>query len=546
VKPREKELREGVNKCEEVIKELEINSTTTQTQINQLFAQIRIKLDDKEQELLNKLDEIEKYQKKELELQKEDLKFGIESIIGSCQMIQNSISLSNNNKNDARLLSMKKLYQSRLYYLLNNIWDIEPCHNPFIEFLGFSKEEKTIYSSISNIGIIDSNVVLAEKCLISRNDKQMIHENEEFKFEIISYSKEGNQMKKGGNGGKFKIHIEIEGESNEDKNMMQICKWAIKDLNNGKYEAKIKFEEGRKYSICVQYNGIDILFSPFEIQIFSKPRNYNEINQPILIFGSNGKENGQFQNPYGIAISSKGSIIVCDYHNDRIQIFDSKGNFLSTFGSNGNGNGQFQNPYGIAINSKGNIIISDQSNHRIQIFDSEGNFLSKFGSNGNGNGQFSSPRAICIDKNDRIYVCDYCNNRIQIFDSKGTFISKFESRKNRNGNGQFDGPTGIAINSKGIIFISNIENHLIQVLNLQGVYISKIGSVGQFNYPRGICVDQYDNILVCDYRNQRIQIFNSNREYITHFKVNTPTFITINPKTQNILVCGNDHKVSIF
>jgi len=39
VKPKEKELREGILKCEEVIKELEINSTT-QTQINQLFNNI--------------------------------------------------------------------------------------------------------------------------------------------------------------------------------------------------------------------------------------------------------------------------------------------------------------------------------------------------------------------------------------------------------------------------------------------------------------------------------------------------------------------------
>jgi len=62
-------------------------------------------LDEKEQELLNKLDEIEKYKKKELQLQKDELQFGIESIIGSCEMIENSILLSS--QNDLRLLSMK-------------------------------------------------------------------------------------------------------------------------------------------------------------------------------------------------------------------------------------------------------------------------------------------------------------------------------------------------------------------------------------------------------------------------------------------------------
>ena len=47
MKPKEKKLKEGINKCEDMIKELEINSTTTQIQINQLFNKIRIKLDEK-------------------------------------------------------------------------------------------------------------------------------------------------------------------------------------------------------------------------------------------------------------------------------------------------------------------------------------------------------------------------------------------------------------------------------------------------------------------------------------------------------------------
>jgi len=342
VKPKEKELREGISKCEEVIKQLEINSTTTQTQINQLFNKIRNKLDEKEQELLNKLEEIEKYKKKELEIQKEELKFGIESIIGSCQMIQNSISLSNNNDNknksdNLRLLSMKKLYESRLNYLSNNIWRIEPCHHSLIEFLISKKEEQSLYSNMSNIGVIDSNEIPAEKCLISRNDKQIIYKNEEFKFEIISYSKDGNQMKNGGNKDNFTIHIE--GEQKNEKQGDNECE--ILDLNNGQYEVKMKLKDRGKYSIFVKFNGININSSPFQIQILPKQRNYHEINQPKLTFGSEGNGNGQFNYPSGVTVNSNGNIIISDKNNHRIQIFDSEGNFLLTFGSKGNGNGQF-------------------------------------------------------------------------------------------------------------------------------------------------------------------------------------------------------------
>jgi len=551
VKPKEKELREGINKCEEVIKELEINSTTTQIQINQLFNKIRIKLDEKEQELLNKLDEIDKYKKKELEIQKEELKFGIESIIGSCQMIEHSISLSNNNKNDARLLSMKKLYESRLNHLSTNIWKIEPCYNPFIEFSISQKEEESIYSNILNIGVIDSNEISTDKCLILRNGSQKIFKNEEFKFEIIGYSKEGNQIKNGGNGNKFEIQIEGElknkkqenNEDNEWKN--EDIKWEMIDLNNGRYEVKMKLKNEGKYLIFVQFNGVDINSSPFQVEILSqlKLRNYNEINQSKLRFGSNGNGIGQFSGSYGITTDLNRNIVVSDNNNNRIQIFDSEGNFMTMFG-----NGQFNNPWGITVNSQGNIIVCDSGNHRIQIFDSQGNFISKFGSQGNGNGQFKYPWGICVDKNDRILVCESSNNRIQIFDSKGKFLSTFGSKGNQNG--QFNNPNGITINSKENILVSDFHNHRIQIFDSQGKFISTFGlqgnQNGQFYYPRGLCTDLNDNILVCDQNNNRVQVFSSNGEYITQFKIILPMDITIDPNTQNIIVCGQDHKVSIF
>jgi len=541
-------LKEGINKCEEMIQQLEINSTTTQTQINQLFNNIRNKLDEKEQELLDKLNEMEKYKKKELELQIEELKFGIESIIGSCQMIQNSISLSKKNKNDLQLISMKNLYESRLNYLSTNIWKIEPCHNSFIDFFSLKKEEESIYSNISNIGMIDSNEISADKCLILRNEKERLYKNKEFKFEIISYSKDGNEMRNGGNGMNFGIKIEKEPKSNNGNN--EKYEWKIMDLNNGKYEMKMKLKDEGKYLIFIEYDGINLPSSPLQIQVFLKlkPRNYNEIIGPKLTFGSEGNGIGQFNHPYGITTDSKDNVYVSDSHNHRIQIFNQQGNFISTFGSEGNRNGQFDHPFEIAINSKGNIIVSDQFHHRIQIFDCGGKFISKFGTKGNENGQFIDPVGLAIDLNDNIHVCDLDNNRIQIFDSEGKFLLKFGTKGNENG--LFDHPVGITINSKGNIIVGDQKNHRVQIFDSEGNFISRFGSKGnesgQFDHPWGVCVDLNDNILVCDCGNNRIQIFDSNGGYITQFGVNKPTCATINPKTQEIVVCGMGRKISIF
>ena len=283
----------------------------------------------KEQEFLKKLDEIVKEKKEGLKLQKEELKFGIESVIGSCQTIEHSLSLSNKNKyDDGKLLSMRKLYQSRLDYLSNNIWRIEPCYNPFIEFLMNESEENSIYSSISNFGMLDSNDISAEKCLLSRIKKQIIFKDEEFNFEIICYSKEGNQMKIGGNGNHFKIQIEKEFEQKNNKNNDNIenCEWEVLDSKNGRYKVKMKLKNEGKYSIFVKYDGFNINSSPFQIQVFPKlkPRNYDEIHQPKVTFETD-KDVGEI---LGMTTDSKGNILFNDDQN-RIQIFDSNGKFIS-------------------------------------------------------------------------------------------------------------------------------------------------------------------------------------------------------------------------
>jgi len=485
---------------------------------------------------LEQLAEAEKFKKKELELQKEELNFGIDSIIGSCQMIEHSLSLSS--QNDVRLFTMTSLYRTRLNYLLNNQWRVEPCHPSSIAFSIYDEEEESIYASLLKIGTIDSNDISAEKCVISRDEDQVIHNDEEFGFEVISYSKEGNPMRKGGNEQRFKIQIEGESQNHESK---------LKDLDNGKYEAKIKIQDEGQYSIHVKYDGINLPFTPFQIQVIPKMklRKYSEIKDPKFTIGEKGKMNGHFYYPHGIGINSKGQVVVCDQSNNRIQIFDAEGKFISTFGSMGKGNGQFYYPKGLYVDANDNIYVCDTNNNRVQTFDSEGRFISTFGSREYD--QLVCPRGICVDT-EYIYVCDHDNNRIHIFDFDGDSIMTFGSKGNEVR--RFNKPTGIAVNSEGNILVSDTSNHRVQILNFEGAHISTFGSYGrgdgQLNRPEGICLDSNDNILVCDYNNHRVQIFDREGKFMSSFEVENPANITMDPKTQNIFVCGKDHKIYVY
>ena len=140
-------------------------------------------------------------------------------------------------------------------------------------------------------------------------------------------------------------------------------------------------------------------------------------------FGSSGSGNGQFNAPFGIAIDpTSHNIVVADTFNRRVQIFNSSGVYQSQFGSLGTGNGQFSLPYGpvgVAIDpTSHNIVVTGYSDNRVQVFNSAGVYLSQFGSPGIGNGQLSSPLGIAIDPTTHdVVVVDSGNSRVQIYTS---------------------------------------------------------------------------------------------------------------------------------
>ena len=60
--------------------------------------------------------------------------------------------------------------------------------------------------------------------------------------------------------------------------------------------------------------------------------------------------------------------MVCDEFNDRVQVFELSGKFVTKFGKKGSERGELNNPVSTAVLSDGKIVVSDLGNHRIQMF----------------------------------------------------------------------------------------------------------------------------------------------------------------------------------
>ena len=220
-------------------------------------------------------------------------------------------------------------------------------------------------------------------------------------------------------------------------------------------------------------------------------------------FGRRGKKNGEFMYPTGIAVDTRGNIVVADY-NHGVQVFDRSGNFLRKFGEERILDHQLRNPEGLSINGNGDIIVADDSNKLIKIFSSSGEYLRKFG----GASTFVSPYH-CIQHGQYFIVSDRGNNSIKIFDLEGTFISKLGKQGNKDG--EFKNPCYLSVNKEGLLMVCDGNNHRVQVFELNGTFITKFGSVGsqigEFNDPRSAANLSDGRIAVSDSENNRIQIF---------------------------------------
>jgi DNA-binding beta-propeller fold protein YncE len=126
-------------------------------------------------------------------------------------------------------------------------------------------------------------------------------------------------------------------------------------------------------------------------------------------------EPGKFSALSNVAVGADSQVYVTDTWNQRVQVFDSAGQFVRTFGRHGVTPGDFVRPKGIALDSQGHIYVADAEFNNFQVLTSDGRPLLAVGDYGTNPGQFALIAGMAIDKFNRIYVTDQWHGRLQVF-----------------------------------------------------------------------------------------------------------------------------------
>ena len=257
------------------------------------------------------------------------------------------------------------------------------------------------------------------------------------------------------------------------------------------------------HKLHVQVNGNEINGSPFTVTVYPDP---TQLGSPVRVVKD-------INNPYGIAINSRGEMIVTESNSHQISVFDNGGQRARTFGSRGDRQDEIKCPAGIAIDSTDNIYVSSQ--HKLQKFTSSGELIKCIGRKGSEEGEFNDPCGVTIHSN-QVYVCDKDNHRIQVFDLDLNFIGSIGSRDS--GRGEFDCPFDVAFDTTGSMYIVEFNNNRVQVMDSSGQFVRVFGQEGdgKLSNPTALHIaDKY--VYISNWRGECVAVYETSGQYVTSF-----------------------------
>ena len=507
--------------------------TDVKTTIQRHFQALR----ERERDLLRRIECIRQVKGKALHLQSEQLKLAISRL----RITTDSSEISLDKASESDLVKSKENISSVLQGIRNQRYLLYPCEDDSVLF---TPPDNALETAVKSLGLVTSNAYPPLCTAIGEGLSRGIC-GKAAMFTIIAKDHQGANRCVGGDLVKVSI-LSPDGQKIVGE---------IYDRQNGNYSVTFRPQCEGEHIITATIRGQPIMSSPFTL-VIKQGRNYVNIGQPIFQVGSEGEEGGQLCRPWGVCCDKEGNIIVADRSNNRIQVFDSKGNFVRKFGSAGSRNSQFDRPAGVCVDSQNRIIVADKDNHRIQVFKMDGTFILKFGERGNKSGQFTYPWDCAANRDNHILVSDTRNHRVQLFSSEGLFLNKygFENSSWK----QFDSPRGVAFNHEGHMVVTDFNNHRLLVIHQDFQTARYLGAEGdgngQFLRPQGVAIDHEGNIIVADSRNHRIQIFQPNGSFLCKFatygegigQLDRPSGICVTPDGIILVVDFGNNRIQAF
>ena len=187
-------------------------------------------------------------------------------------------------------------------------------------------------------------------------------------------------------------------------NRVLVTQYSGHCINMYELEGKLTKSVGSKGSGEAQFN------CPYGLAVSDRTNNVYVCdcnNNRVQIFTEDLKFHsmlgiGVFNCPRDIKVT-RGRVLVLDMSDPCMFVFDSNHVLTNRLITRGTGK-QTNNPYCFDIDREYNIIMSDYINHCVCVFNQEGEEIHRIGKSGQGIGEFIHPYGIVLDNTGRIVV----------------------------------------------------------------------------------------------------------------------------------------------
>ncbi len=280
----------------------------------------------------------------------------------------------------------------------------------------------------------------------------------------------------------------------------------------GPAQEKLDAILNRKFKIISRMSNILAFEKTCEQEPASKDKNIPGF-QCNFSFANSGPLTRSLRQPYGIAKTPEGDLVVTDYENHQVVRFSSQGLYLHHFGGFGNAPGFFDYPVNVQVDSLGFIFVADEKNTRIQKFTAQGEFLMSFGDHENADQRLGPIFSLSIDPSSQVWVADPTHGRIQIYSSRGELLRSLDSGEHGEELGE---PVSIHCLENGNYLVGDKSTYLFKLFDGEGKLIRGLKKEGlDFGEIYFIASHPGHGIFATDYWSNRILHLNAQLDVIS-------------------------------